>query len=102
MEFPKTPIIISILIVTIFNWSCKTVKIEAPKPKSFIGVQPSKPTSIIGLPININTEGLTKSLNKKFNNQLYKDSSFEDNDGDNLKLTVVKRGDFIVSTENNG
>ena len=102
MEFPKPPIIISIFIFIIFIWSCKTVKIEVPKPKSFIGVQPSKPTSIIGLPININTEGLTKSLNKKFSNQLYKDSSFEDNDGDNLKLTVVKRGDFIVSTENDG
>ena len=102
MVFTKSHLFVTILIVTIFNWSCKTVKIEAPKPKSFIGVQPPKPTSIIGLPININTEGLTKSLNKKFTNQLYKDSSFEDNDGDKLKLTVVKRGEFIVSTENNG
>lgn len=102
MNLKKTPIIITIAILNIFSWSCKTVKIEPPKPKSFIGVQPPKPTSIIGLPINIETEGLSKSLNKKFTTQLYKDSSFEDNGGDNLKLNVVKRGDFIVSTENNG
>lgn len=102
MELLKIPGIIAIVLFFIFSWSCKTAKIEPPKPKSFIGVQPPKPTSIIGLPINISTEGLSKSINKKFTNQLYKDSSFEDNGGDNLKLNVVKRGDFIVSTENNG
>ncbi len=102
MELQKTPIIIVIVLFFIFIGSCKTAKIEPPKPKSFVGVEPSKPTSIIGLPINISTDGLAKSLNKKFTMQLYKDSSFEDNGGDNLKLNVVKRADFIVSTENNG
>ncbi|MFZ4798115.1 MAG: DUF4403 family protein [Bacteroidia bacterium] len=102
MKLKKTSIAITISLFAVFIWSCKTAKIEPPKPKSFIGVQPPKPTSIIGLPINISTEGLSKSINKKFTTQLYKDSSFEDNGGDNLKLNVLKRGDFLVSTENNG
>ena len=49
----------------VLNWSCKTTKIEPPKPPSFSVVEPPKLSSMIGLPININIEGLSKSLNKK-------------------------------------
>jgi hypothetical protein len=56
---------------------------------------------MIGLPININMEGLSKSLNKKFTTQLYKDSNFKDNDGDNLKVEVLKKGDFLLTTTAN-
>ena len=85
----------------VLNWSCKTTKIEPPKPPSFSVVEPPKLSSMIGLPININIEGLSKSLNKKFTTQLYKDSNFNDNDGDNLKIEVLKKGDFILNTSNN-
>ncbi len=85
----------------VLNWSCKTTKIEPPKPPSFSVVEPPKLSSMIGLPININIEGLSKSLNKKFTTQLYKDSDFNDNGGDNLKIEVLKKGDFILNTSNN-
>ena len=85
----------------VFNWSCKTTKIEPPKPPSFSVVEPPKLSSMIGLPININIEGLSKSLNKKFTTQLYKDSNFNDNDGDNLKVEVLKKGDFLLTTTAN-
>jgi hypothetical protein len=97
----KPIFLIIIILMMVLNWSCKTTKIEPPKPPSFSVVEPPKLSSMIGLPININIEGLSKSLNKKFTTQLYKDSNFNDNDGDNLKIEVLKKGDFILNTSNN-
>lgn len=90
------------LIVLVLFYACKTKTITAPKPPDVAIVAPPKPTSIIGLPIHISTAGLAESLNKKFANELYKDDRFDDNGNDNLKLTVIKRGDFTVNTSNNG
>lgn len=82
--------------------ACKTKVITAPKPPAVSIVVPPKPTSIIGLPVHINTAGMASSINKKFGIELYKDDKFDDNGNDNLKLTVLKRSDFIVSSGNNG
>ncbi|MES2380348.1 MAG: DUF4403 family protein [Bacteroidota bacterium] len=82
--------------------ACKTKIITAPKPPAVSIVVPPKPTSIIGLPIHINTAGIASSINKKFTIELYKDDKFDDNGNDNLKLTVLKRTDFIVNTANDG
>ncbi len=97
----KQIIFIVLMFSIIFNWQCKTTKIEPPKPPNFSLIAPPKLTSMIGFPININLEGLSKSLNKKFTTQLYKDSNFNDNDGDNLKVEVLKKGDFLLTTTAN-
>lgn len=97
----KTVFFILIILFIFSNWQCKTTKIEPPKPPNFSLVEPPKLTSMIGFPININIEGLSKSLNKKFTTQLYKDSNFNDNSGDNLKIEVLKKGDFVLNTAAN-
>ncbi len=97
----KDLIFIGLIILLVINWQCKTTKIEPPKPPNFSLVEPPKLTSMIGFPININIEGLSKSLNKKFTTQLYKDSNFNDNSGDNLKIEVLKKGDFVLNTAAN-
>jgi hypothetical protein len=89
------------LLAVIIN-ACKTQKITAPKPPDVPVVIPPKTTSIIGLPIHINVAGLAASVNKKFPLEVYKDDKFDDNGNDNLKLTVLKRTPFTVSTANNG
>lgn len=93
---------ISIFIVLIFINSCATKQITAPKPIASVNVPIPKPASIIGLPIHINTDGITKSINSKFPLELYKDDKFDDNENDNLKLTVLKRGDLILTTSADG
>ncbi len=88
-----------LFVLVIF--ACKTVKITPPKPQPFSNVEPPKPNSIIGLPINIFTEGIAKSINKKFIGTLYKDTSFTDNENDKVKYDIVKRADIKVITANN-
>ncbi len=88
-----------LFLLTVF--ACKTVKITPPKPQPFSNVEPAKPNSIIGLPINIFTEGIAKSINKKFIGILYKDTSFADNENDKVKYDIIKRADIKVITANN-
>jgi hypothetical protein len=83
-------------------FACKTQVIQAPKPIDMAYVAPVKQNSFIGLPIHISTNGMAASINKKFQVEIYKDDKFDDNANDNLKLTVLKRNDFIVSTSTDG
>jgi hypothetical protein len=98
----KKIILYFISLLALITNACKTQKISAPKPPNVPVVIPSKPTSIIGLPIYINVAGLAASVNKKFPLEVYKDDKFDDNGNDNLKLIVLKRSDFSVNTANNG
>ena len=89
-----------ILLTALF--ACKTQVIQAPKPIDMAYVAPVKQNSFIGLPIHISTNGMAASINKKIQLEIYKDDKFDDNGNDNLKLTVLKRNDFIVNTSDDG
>jgi hypothetical protein len=97
----KIPILLSFILLSAL-FACKIQVIQAPKPIDMAYVAPVKQNSFIGLPIHISTNGMAASINKKFQVEIYKDDKFDDNANDNLKLTVLKRNDFIVSTSTNG
>ncbi len=95
------PLILSFILLTAL-FACKTQVIKAPKPIDVAYVAPVKQNSFIGLPIHISTKGMATSINKKFQLEIYKDDKFDDNGNDNLKLTVLKRNEFIVNTSADG
>ncbi|MEI6880236.1 MAG: DUF4403 family protein [Bacteroidota bacterium] len=97
----KIPKLLSFILLTAL-FACKIQVIQAPKPIDMAYVAPVKQNSFIGLPIHISTNGMAASINKKFQVEIYKDDKFDDNSNDNLKLTVLKRNDFIVSTSTDG
>jgi hypothetical protein len=97
----KIPILLSFILLSAL-FACKIQVIQAPKPIDMAYVAPVKQNSFIGLPIHISTNGMAASINKKFQVEIYKDDKFDDNSNDNLKLTVLKRNDFIVSTSTDG
>jgi hypothetical protein len=97
----KIPILLSFILLSAL-FACKIQVIQAPKPIDVAYVAPVKQNSFIGLPIHISTNGMAASINKKFQVEIYKDDKFDDNANDNLKLTVLKRNDFIVSTSTDG
>ena len=97
----KIPILLSFILLSAL-FACKTQFIQAPKPIDVAYVAPVKQNSFIGLPIHISTNGMAASINKKFQVEIYKDDKFDDNANDNLKLTVLKRNNFIVSTSTDG
>jgi hypothetical protein len=95
------PLLLSFILLTAL-FACKTQVIKAPKPIDVAYVAPVKQNSFIGLPIHISTKGMATSINKKFQLEIYKDDKFDDNGNDNLKLTVLKRNEFIVNTSADG
>jgi len=97
----KIPILLSFILLSAL-FACKIQVIQAPKPIDVAYVAPVKQNSFIGLPIHISTNGMAASINKKFQVEIYKDDKFDDNANDNLKLTVLKRNNFIVSTSTDG
>jgi Domain of unknown function (DUF4403) len=60
-----------------------------------------KKPSIISLPIDFSIDDIQVTLNKSMPTVLLDDNSFEDNQKDELKAKVTKKGDVVFSSVNN-
>lgn len=81
--------------------ACNTTQIKGPKPSTQTYIEPPKPVSTISVPIVLNMNEVTRTLNKQFTGTLYADNSFDDNNTDNLKITVLKKSDIVVTAVQN-
>lgn len=60
-----------------------------------------KKLSYINIPITISLKDVEKMINKQYEDVIYEDMSFDDNDKDDLKVKVQKRQTIIVGTLDN-
>jgi hypothetical protein len=82
--------------------ACNTTNIMPPKPTNTVFAEPAKPTSGISLPVVINLRAISQSLNAQYAERYYTDDSYENNNADQLKITVFKREPLVIQAiENN-
>ncbi|MGE5424171.1 MAG: DUF4403 family protein [Syntrophothermus sp.] len=88
-------------IVLLLLCSChSTLKIESPAEN--YAEPPVAPVySDITFPVELEIVKLEKKLNDQFNGVIYQDTSYENNQRDDLKITAWKAGDFKIYMEGN-
>jgi len=99
MIFRKITVLISLVVVSIslFN-SCKVF--QPPMPVESYKPIPRKPeSSIINLYADLEVAKLEYLINSQMDSVLYQDTTFEDNNGDNLKFKALKDGDVRLNFE---
>jgi len=78
-------------------FSCKiSLHIEKP-PESYISGNFSLKYSYINIPVEFNVKNLENLVNRQLSGLIYSDTSFENNDKDNLMIKAWKMGDFRLS-----
>lgn len=82
--------------------ACNTTNIKVPDPEKTTFTEPIKPFSTIAIPINIPLNDITAIVNKQLKQELYADNSFDDNNFDQLKVTVSKRDQIRIEAATGG
>lgn len=88
-----------IVSIVLFN-SCKVFKPAMPV-ESYKAIPRKPQTSIINLYADLEVSQLESRVNGQLDSVLYQDTSFVDNNGDNLKFKAWKDGDVRLSYELN-
>ncbi len=89
-----------VLFVVLFASSCKPSKqlLETEKPKAKYDAMSFNPqTSTVNIPIKMSVPAIEAKINKDVTGLLYEDKSYDDNDGDNLKMKIWKQKDIKLS-----
>ena len=86
-----------LVIVVLFN-SCKVFKPGMPV-ESYKSIPRKPQTSIVNLYADLEVSQLESRINDQLDSVLYQDTSFVDNNGDNLKFKAWKDGDVKLSYE---
>lgn len=84
----------------LFFCSCRTINIERP-PESYLPAEFHPPYSNLNIPVNIEIKKLETIVNQQLHGLLYADTSFEDNNHDNLMVKAWKTSDIKLSMEGN-
>lgn len=88
-----------LLIAIIIAPSCKSSKkvLNIERPTEKYEAEPYEPKmSIVNIPLKIEIKGVEKAINENIKGLVYEDKSYEDNDGDNVKLKVWKKGQITL------
>ena len=80
--------------------SCTSIKPVKPV-ENYSNVARKPETSIINIYADLEISKLEKLINSKLDSVLYNDTSFVDNNGDDLKLKAVKNGDVKLTADKN-
>jgi hypothetical protein len=80
--------------------ACRTLRVEKPAER-YDAPEYQPQYSNINIPLEVNPGELKKLVNKRLKGQLYADTSFEDNDRDNLMVFASKLDSIDVGFENN-
>ncbi len=88
-----------LLSILLFFSACRTIKPERPD-EFYSNAALNPPVSTINIPIELDVKKLEKLFNKEFTGVIYSDTSFTDNDHDNLKLKAYKRENITFTIEN--
>jgi hypothetical protein len=89
-----------LLVIMVFLPGCRTLRFERP-PESYLSVRPAPALSDINLPIEISDTALVRLVNMRLPGEIYADTSFENNDRDNMTLSAVKTGDISIQMKGN-
>jgi len=85
----------SISLILIEN-GCGRLHIEKP-PESYNPEINAPKFSTINIPVEFDVKNLEKLVNRQFSGLVYADTSFENNNKDNLMIKAWRMGDFRVS-----
>lgn len=91
---------LSVFVSIFMLSSCKVIKPVKPE-ESYMAVPRKPQTSIINLYADLEVPKLEKLINGQLDSVLYQDSSFDNNNGDNLKFKAWKDGDIRLNLEQN-
>ena len=85
----------SISLLLIEN-GCSRLHIEKP-PEAYNPENQTPKFSTINIPVEFDIKNLEKLVNRQFSGLVYADTSFENNDNDDLMIKAWRMGDFRVS-----
>jgi len=88
------------VVILILLCNCSTLRIERP-PESYQPAVFHPPVSDICIPLEVDLLKLERLVNRQFQGLIYADTSFEDNDHDNLMLKAWKKDDISMIMEGN-
>jgi hypothetical protein len=89
-----------LFIISFSLLSCRTIKPERP-PESYLPADFHPLYSNINIPIQIDIKKLEHLVNKQLVGFLYADTSFENNNNDNLMIKVWKKNDISLVMDGN-
>ena len=88
------------LLLLLATSACRTIRVEKPAER-YDAPEYHPQYSNITIPLEVNKVQLKKLVNKRLTGQLYADTSFDDNDRDNLMLFASRMDSIDVGFENN-
>lgn len=86
----------SFVLLALFSCQ-KAVVVAPPEYKTEEAPQVLREPSYISLPVSISYETIKKTIDKAVGNVLYNDDSWENNNNDDIKIRVTKKGDFRIT-----
>jgi hypothetical protein len=89
-------LILTITLLTAGIFSCAGSK-KLERPEEFYSNLGEDPLSRVNIPIKLDVAALEQSINRQLTGVLYEDDDF--NDGDNMKLRAVKKGDIRLQID---
>ncbi len=95
-----TRILFTISILTAILAGCKTVQTTAPT-ESYVNETIKAPLSNIAIPFDLGIAELEQAVNRELVGLLYADTSYTDNNNDNLKMQVFKSGNMNLRLTGN-
>ncbi|MCK9422063.1 MAG: DUF4403 family protein [Bacteroidales bacterium] len=91
--------VLPVLLVLLAGGGCRTIRVEKPAER-YDAPEYHPQYSNINIPLEVNKVQLKKLVNRRLTGQLYADTSFEDNDRDNLMLFASRMDSIDVGFEN--
>ena len=88
----------SLLVFVVLFYDCKVIKPAMPI-ESYRAIPRRPETSIINLYADLEVSQLESRINGQLDSVLYQDTSFVDNNGDNLKFKAWKDGEVRIKFE---
>lgn len=92
--------LLTALLLLLATSACRTIRVEKPAER-YDAPEYHPQYSNITVPLEVNQVQLKKLVNKRIVGQLFADTSFEDNDRDNLMLYASRMDSIDVGFENN-
>lgn len=90
------------LCIALVLVQCNTTELKPLRPSGLTFTEVPKPISTLAIPVTINMQDVNAAVNAQLGDALYTDGSFDDNNKDNLKLSVTKRNAIAVAAVGNG
>lgn len=80
--------------------ACTVLKVERP-PESYEEINIQPPVSYLSIPLDVDLKKVEQLVNQQFKGLIYADTSFDDNNHDNLMVKAWKMADIKLSMDGN-